>query len=162
MNAGRGIRYPGHRCKAVLHFAGSGLLLDLRHALRLELFGTGLIAALGTWKLSGLFTRSVPARTFACLVFVANGRFALQAATGHLWHLQYCYLPWVFWAFERLASSRRFELVPLSMGGGAFALLVYSGGIYPLPHAAFLLGVYASLRAAFDMSALYRIVETAV
>jgi hypothetical protein len=133
-------------------FLPAYLVLDLRHALRVELVGTGLIAALGTWKLAGLFTRSVPARTFACLVFVANGRFALQAATGHLWHLQYCYVPWAFWGFERLLGSRRFELLPLAVGGGAFALLVYSGGIYPLPHAAFLLGVYAALRAAFDKS----------
>ena len=133
-------------------FLPAYLLFDLRYALRIELLGTGLVAALGTWKLAGLFTRSVPARTFACLVFVANGRFALQAATGHLWHLQYCYLPWVFWGFERLLAGRRFELLPLSIGGGALALLVYSGGIYPLPHAAFLLGAYAALRAAFDKS----------
>jgi hypothetical protein len=133
-------------------FLPAYLLLELRHALRIELVGTGLIAALGTWQLAGLFTRSVVARTFACLVFVANGRFALQAATGHLWHLQYCYVPWVFWGLERLLGSRRLEPTPLVIGGGALSLLVYSGGIYPLPQAALLLGVYAALRAALDKS----------
>ncbi len=126
------------------------LLLELRHALRAELLGTLLLAAWGTWLFAGEFTRSAAARTFACLVFVANGRFALQAATGHLWHLQYCYLPWAFWAFERLLSGKRLALAPLSIGAGALASMVYSGGIYPLPHAALLLGVYALLRAALE------------
>ena len=126
------------------------LLLELRHALRVELVGTLLISAFGTWLFAGEFTRSVAARTFACLVFVANGRFALQAATGHLWHLQYCYLPWVFWAFERLLIEKRFAPRPLTVGAVAFAMMVYSGGIYPLPHAALLLGVYALGRAALD------------
>jgi hypothetical protein len=126
------------------------LLLELRHALRVELVGTLLISAFGTWLLAGEFSRSVAARSFACLVFVANGRFALQAATGHLWHLQYCYLPWVFWAFERLLIERRLAPRPLLAGAVAFAMMVYAGGIYPLPHAALLLGVYALGRAALD------------
>src|SRR4051812_12155085 len=126
------------------------LLLELRHALRAELVGTLLISALGTWLFAGEFTRSVAARTFACLVFVANGRFALQAATGHLWHLQYCYVPWVFWAFERSLAERRPALGPLCVGGVAFASMVYAGGIYPLPHTALLLVVYALARAALE------------
>src|SRR6188768_124526 len=128
------------------------LLLELRHALRVELAGTVLISALGTWLLAGQFTRSAAARAFACLVFVANGRFALQATTGHLWHLQYCYLPWVFWAFERLLAEKRLATAPLLLGGAAFASMVYAGGIYPLPHAALLLGVYALARAALEKS----------
>src|SRR5687768_12955353 len=119
------------------------LLLELRHALRVELAGTALLAAAGTWLLAGEFTRSVAARTFACLVFAVSGRFALQAATGHLWHLQYCYLPWVLWAFERLLRDNPPRLRYLLVGAAAFALLVYSGGIYPLPHAALLMVVYA-------------------
>lgn len=128
------------------------LLLELRHALRIELLGTVLLSALGTWLLAGQFTRSAAARAFACLVFVANGRFALQATTGHLWHLQYCYLPWVFWAFERLMAEKRLAFGPVCVGGAAFASMVYAGGIYPLPHAALLLGVYACARAALEKS----------
>jgi hypothetical protein len=126
------------------------LLFELRHALRVELLGTVLLSALGTWLLAGQLTRSVSARTFACLVFVANGRFALQATTGHLWHLQYCYVPWAFWAFERLLAEKRLALAPLCLGGAAFASMVYAGGIYPLPQAALLLGVYALARAALE------------
>jgi hypothetical protein len=126
------------------------LLLELRHALRVELLGTVLLSAIGTWLLAGELTRSAAARTFACLVFVANGRFALQAATGHLWHLQYCYVPWVFWGFERLLAEKRWALTPLSVGGAALAAMVYTGGIYPLPHAALLLVVYALARAGLE------------
>ena len=130
------------------------LLLDLRHALRVELLGTVLVSAIGTWLLAGEFTRSAVARTLACLVFVVNGRFALQAATGHLWHLQYCYLPWVFWAFERVLVNKgwSFKVGSLLMGSGALAMLVYSGGIYPLPHAVVLLSVYAATRSALERS----------
>ncbi|HEY6079427.1 MAG TPA: hypothetical protein VIW29_11520 [Polyangiaceae bacterium] len=133
-------------------FLPAYLLLELRHALRVELYGTVLIASLGTWLLAGRFTRSVPARTLACLLFVTNGRFALQAATGHLWHLQYCYLPWAFWAYEGLLAGERVRLRWLVAGGGALALLVYSGGIYPLPHTALLLGAYACARVVSDRS----------
>lgn len=125
------------------------LLLELRQALRVELVGTLLISAVGTWLFAGQFTRSAAARTFACLVFVANGRYALQTATGHLWHLEYCYTPWVFWAFERIAAERKgLALAPWCMGASALALMLYGCGIYPLPHTVLLLGVYAVLRAA--------------
>ncbi len=130
-------------------FLPAYLLLELRQALRVELLGSLLISAAGTWLFAGEFTRSAAARTFACLVFVANGRFALQAATGHLWHLEYCYTPWVFWAFERmLAPERGVAWRPLCVGAGAFAAMVYACGIYPLPQTALLLGVYALGRAA--------------
>ncbi|HYP91456.1 MAG TPA: hypothetical protein VEQ59_24985, partial [Polyangiaceae bacterium] len=128
------------------------LLLELRHALRLELVLSLLISAAGCWCLAAQLTRSAAARSFACLIFVANGRWALQAATGHLWHLEYCYLPWVFWAFERLLASRRLGLGPLVTGASALALMLYAGGIYPLPHAVLLLGVYAMSRAALERS----------
>jgi hypothetical protein len=128
------------------------LLLELRHALRVELVGALLLSALGSWWLAGEFTRSAALRAFACLVFVANGRWALQAATGHLWHLEYCYLPWAFWAFERLLARERLALGPLGVGASALALMVYAGGIYPLPHTCLLLGIYAAARAAFARS----------
>ena len=126
------------------------LLLELRLALRLELLGTLLISAAGCWCLAGQFTRSAALRAFASLLFVANGRWALQAATGHLWHLEYCYVPWVFWAFERSLSSTRLAPAPVLGGAVALASMVYSGGIYPLPQTALLLGFYAALRAAIE------------
>src|SRR5262249_23537166 len=64
------------------------LLADERIALRVEVVGTALFSLWGTWLLAGRFARSAAARAFACVVFVVNGRWALQAASGHLMH---CY-----------------------------------------------------------------------
>ncbi|RYZ01360.1 MAG: hypothetical protein EOO73_35805 [Myxococcales bacterium] len=134
-------------------FLPAYLLLELRQALRVELVGSLLLSAAGTWLFAGELTRSAAARTFACLLFVANGRFALQAATGHLWHLEYCYTPWVFFAFERMLAQRRVATGPLLLGSSAFAAMVYACGIYPLPHTAVLLAVYASTRAVLERRA---------
>src|SRR5262245_52223452 len=69
------------------------LLLELRYALRIEIIGTTLLSAIGTWLLAGMFTKSPAARAFACLLFVVNGRWAMQTTTGHAWHLYYAWMP---------------------------------------------------------------------
>jgi hypothetical protein len=126
------------------------LLFELRQALRLELVGSLLLCAAGTWLFAGELCKNAAARAFACLVFVANGRFALQAATGHLWHLEYCYTPWVFWAFERLVVSRRPALGPACVGAAALSAMIYACGIYPVPQTWLLLAVYAGARAVTE------------
>jgi hypothetical protein len=134
-------------------------LLDLRHALRVEVVGTLLLSATGTWLWAGTFTKSPAARGFACLVFVANGRWALQAATGHTWHLYYAFMPWVFYAYERATvhgvGHGALRMLPpghILLGGVALALMVYHGAIYPLPHTVLLLALYASARALAERS----------
>ncbi len=127
------------------------LLLKLGPALRVELVGMALISAIGTWLLAGRFTRSAGVRAFVCAVFVVNGRWALQAATGHTWHLYYAWTPWLLYFFdvacsaEAEASGRRGRNVVLA--GAAMAMMVYGGGIYPLPHTAVLLSLYAVVLA---------------
>jgi hypothetical protein len=136
-------------------FLPAYLLLELRHALRVEVVGTALLSAVGTWLWAGTFTKSPAARAFACLVFVVNGRWALQAATGHTWHLYYALTPWTFYFFER-ATARKLgpiELRDLVLGGASVALMVYWGAIYPLPQTVLLLGLYAFARAVIGKSA---------
>jgi hypothetical protein len=133
-------------------------LLDLRYALRAEIVGTLLLSALGSWLWAATFTTRPVARGFACLVFVANGRWALQAATGHTWHLYYGLMPWVFYAYERATKSgangavRGLPPGEILLGGIALALMVYHGAIYPLPHTALLLAIYAITRALGERS----------
>ena len=79
--------------------------LDFRHALRVELVSTVIVGLLGVWFWAGRFTRSAALRGLLAVVFCLNGRWAMQAATGHAWHLYYAYTPWVFWAFERACSA---------------------------------------------------------
>jgi hypothetical protein len=128
---------------------------DLRYALRVEVVGTALLAAVGTWLWASVFTRSAAARAFACLVFVVNGRWALQTATGHAWHFYYAWVPWTFWFYERALSSQgRRRLCDILLGGATIALMIYEGAIYPFPHTVVLLGAYALARAVSARSVL--------
>jgi hypothetical protein len=80
-------------------------------------------------------------------LYVLNGRWALQAAAGHTWHLQYGLLPWALWFYERSLEPGRLKN---AIGTGVMlACMVLWGGIYPLPHAALILGCYALLLAVF-------------
>ncbi len=125
--------------------------LDIRMAIRLEVLGMALLGAWGSYLAAGTLTESRGARAFVAVLFATNGRFGLQAASGHGWHLAYAILPWVFWCFERARTK------PTSLGhfaglASSFALLVYAGGIYPLPHALLLIGVWALGVAAIERS----------
>jgi hypothetical protein len=126
------------------------LFLSLGVAMRIEIVGMALLSAIGTWFLAGRFTRSSGARALACAVFVVNGRWALQAATGHTWHLAYAWVPWVFYGFDiacRLDPDPRRKTLGVVLAGVAMAMMVYTGGIYPLPQTALLLTVYAGVLA---------------
>lgn len=126
------------------------LFAPLPVALRVEIFGTTLLAAAGTMLLVGRYTSSWALRALVAVIFALNGRWALQATSGHAWHLQYAYLPWVLWLADRAIAGR---LRDAYLAGAVLALLVYVGGIYPLPHAALALVVLCTLQAALRRSA---------
>jgi hypothetical protein len=118
------------------------LFADLRVALRAEVLGMAILGALGAWLVAGRFTRSAGARALVVALYAVNGRWALQAAAGHTWHLAYALLPWCLLLFERAreppARASRIALLAAS-----FAALVYAGGIYPLPHTVLFVGLWA-------------------
>jgi len=124
------------------------LLADIRAAFRLEVLGQGLLALAGAYCFAGTLCRSVALQTLLAALYVLNGRWALQAAVGHTWHLQYAFMPWAFYCFERSLEPGRRRMA--AGVGVALALTCYEGGIYPLPHTALLLGAYACLRGAFE------------
>ncbi|MET0792693.1 MAG: hypothetical protein ABW061_14325, partial [Polyangiaceae bacterium] len=74
-----------------------------------------------------------------------NGRWALQAAAGHTWHLQYGLLPWALLFYERALEPGRLKQAVAA--GIVLSCMVLWGGIYPLPHSALILGGYAVLLA---------------
>lgn len=131
------------------------LLFDLRTALRLEVVLCAAFAVAGTWCFVGRFTRSTAARVFACIVFALNGRWALQAAMGHTWHLYFAWLPWTLYFLERAPGwsgaaqgKKRYACI----AGAFIALMIYNGAHYPLIHTLVVMGLYALARAVLDRS----------
>ncbi|HEV8551349.1 MAG TPA: hypothetical protein VGQ57_20010, partial [Polyangiaceae bacterium] len=142
--------YPEGAPNLVSPYLPLYLWADVRTAIRLEVLGQGLLGLIGTYLFAGCFTRSVALKSALAALFVLNGRWALQAAVGHTWHLQYALMPWAFYCFERSLAPGRGRF---AVGAGlAMALCAYWGGVYPLPHTGLLLGVVALARAAFERS----------
>lgn len=120
------------------------LVLSIPVALRVEVIGSCLLGALGAFTVGAQFTRSPAARALVVALWAVDSRWSLQAAAGHPWHLLYAWMPWCLYFFERsrqqgAALRHGFALA------ACFALLVYGGGIYPLPHVVLALGVYATI-----------------
>jgi hypothetical protein len=131
------------------------LLAPLPTAIRIEIIASACFSALGCWLLASRFTRSVPLRALLAIAIAVNSRWGLQIAAGHTWHLLYGLIPWVLYLFDRAiepdAPVKRAR-VDLVLAGTLLALMVYADAIYPVPHAAFLLAVYAGLVARSSRS----------
>lgn len=126
------------------------LWTDVRTAIRWEVVGGALTALAGAFVLARRYTKSAALCALVAALYVLNGRWALQAAAGHTWHLQYGLLPWALWFYERALEPGR---VKSAIGTGVMlACMVLWGGIYPLPQSALILGSYALLLALFTRS----------
>jgi hypothetical protein len=130
--------------------------MTLPHALRVEVWGSTFVSALGAWLLAGRFSRSPALRAFVAIVYAINGRWTLQITSGHTWHLAYAWTPWVLYFYERAVgddpSQGRPPTRDLVLCGACLAIMVYSGGIYPLPQTIFTIALYACLLAAVARS----------
>jgi hypothetical protein len=127
------------------------LLLPMALALRVEVLGMAVLGAVGTYLAASRFAKNEAPRALVVALWALDGRWGLQTAAGHTWHLAYAYLPWCLYFFERARAVDRkvFDLAGLAV---AIALLVYGGGIYPLPHTVLALGLYATCLALAEKS----------
>ncbi len=123
------------------------LLLSLAAAMHVEIVVFVVAAVAGTWLLASRFTRSPALRALAAVVFVLDGRWAMQLAAGHLWHLSYALVPWALFFLDRATFAdpsagppRRGDVV---WAGACLSGMVYTGAVYAWPQTALLLGVYA-------------------
>jgi hypothetical protein len=132
-------------------FLPAYLWLPLSVAIRVEVLGMAAIGAAGAYLVASRFTESHAARALVAALWAVNGRWALQAAAGHTWHLAYAWTPLCLYFFERARGPRR-RVADLAAAGACFAMLVYAGGIYPLPHTALGLGIYALVLATLERS----------
>jgi hypothetical protein len=131
------------------------LLFPIQIAVRLETLGSTVTALVGAYLLTSRFTCSSALRALVAVLFALNGRWALQMTAGHTWHMRYALLPWVFWVFDMAVERRKLGWAVYA--GMIMALMIYMGGIYPAPHTALTLGVYALV-----VSVLYRSLEPLV
>jgi len=122
------------------------LMLPVQVAERFEVLGATLTGLVSTYLLAGRVTRSAALRALVAVAYAVNGRWALQVAVGHSWHMQYAWLPLALFFFDLSLDpgKQRYALAT----GGVLAVLVYMGAIYPLPHTALLLAIYAATCAA--------------
>jgi hypothetical protein len=127
------------------------LVLPLPVATRVEIVSCALWSALGAWLLASRFTRTPAARAFVAVVFGANGRWALQLGAGHAWYLVYAWMPWVLFFFDRAVGAQASLGPPRPRDalwtGVCLAMMIYTGGVDPLPQTAILLGAYATVLA---------------
>ena len=132
------------------------LSMTLPHAMRVEIWGSALLSAVGAWLLAGRFTRSPALRALVVVAFAVDGRWALQIASGHTWHLAYAWTPWTLYFYDRAVGADPTRGVPrrrdFVLAAACIAMMVYSGGIYPLPETVFVVALYGSMLAVIMRS----------
>jgi hypothetical protein len=124
------------------------IALPILTALRVEILGSAVISLLGAYALAARYTKSVALRTLTAAVYTLNGRWALQTAAGHSWHLQYAWTPLALLFFDMACERGRSKWALAA--GAALAAMLYQGGIYPVPQTALVLLCFALSRAIFD------------
>lgn len=138
------------------------LLLPMSLALRVEVLGMAVLGAAGAYALAGRFTASHAARALVAALWAVNGRWGLQTASGHTWHLAYAWMPWCLSFYDRCREHPSAAGTPLpgaarvrdlALAGLSLAMLVYAGGIYPLPHTVLALAIYAGAVCVLERSA---------
>jgi hypothetical protein len=132
--------YAESATNLVSPFAPLYFLFSFPLALRLEAVAGTIAAVLTSYLLAGRFTRVAAMRAFVAAGFVLSSRWALQISSGHMWHLAYAWMPLALYFFDRAVRDGETRLAVAA--GATMALMIYVGGIYPLPHTALLLGVF--------------------
>lgn len=133
------------------------LLLSLPVAMRVEILGSALWGALGSWLLASRFTRSHATRALVGVLFAVSSRWTLQVAAGHAWHMVYAWMPWVLYFFDRAVGAQPLLGSPrpgaAAWSGLCLAMMVYTGGVFSLPHTVLAMAGYAMLLAITTRSA---------
>jgi hypothetical protein len=120
--------------------------LPLWAAIRAEVILLAICGVWGMWVLAGKTTRDPSLRAFACVTGMLNTRWALQAASGHAWHLYYGLFPWcMVLGYDCVFAPHARTAGVVFRTAALLAFLVYCGGIYPLPHSVLALMLYIAV-----------------
>jgi hypothetical protein len=119
------------------------LAFPVQIAERLEVILSTLCALVFTYLLAGRVTKSASLRALVAVAYGINGRWVMQASEGHTWHLQYSWLPLALFLFDVSLEPGKTRWALYA--GAVLAMIAYMGGVYPLPHAALVLTLYAAI-----------------
>ena len=119
------------------------LVLPPAFALKWDIALHFLLAVLGMVVLVREQRGPLAAALVGALVFGGSTFFSLHLAEGHTWILSAAYAPFVLAFYERGLDRRAWA----GLAGAFLALMVGEAGIYPAPHLALFLGLYAAVLA---------------
>jgi hypothetical protein len=132
------------------------LTMTLPHAMRVEVWGSAILSAVGAWLLAGRFALSPAARALVVVAFAVNGRWAFQIAAGHTWHLAYAWTPWTLYFYDRAVGADPTAGAPrvrdVVFCAACIAAMAYGGGIYPLPQTVAAVALYGAFLAVVEKS----------
>jgi len=85
--------------------------------------------------------------------FVFNTSISAHIKEGHTWILCFAYIPFVFYYFQNyiITAQKRYTLISSAF----LALMLYEGGIYPVPLTSIFLFLYASVNTVCRRGWLY-------
>jgi hypothetical protein len=95
-------------------------------------------------------------------IFVFNSFISMQITEGHTWILSFAYIPWVYYFFESYVKSKNWcYLVSSAIG---ISLMIFEGGIYPVPLLVLFLCCYALSQffCYFDRAYLLGLVDISI
>lgn len=133
-------------------------------AIKVSIFLHYLIALSGMHVVANrLFhIQSVCLSLIGASIFVFNSFIPMQITEGHTWILSFSYIPWVYYFFESYVRSKnRRHLVLTAIG---ISLMIFEGGIYPVPLLILFLSCYAffQLLCYFDRTYLIALVHVGI
>jgi hypothetical protein len=126
------------------------LVLPFLTAIRVEIVGSVATSIVGAYALASRYTKNIALRTLVAAAYSLNGRWALQTTAGHSWHLQYAWSPVALFFFDIACDRGRTKWALAA--GGVLAMMLYQGGIYPVPHTALILVFFGIFRAVSERS----------
>ncbi|OKL50213.1 glycosyltransferase [Boudabousia marimammalium] len=92
--------------------------IELPAALRVLLFISPVLAALGAWLAAGTFTRALPLRIWAALTWISLPAYWISVAQGRVSVIMFSIAaPYVIWGFMRGGLLHKSEIVTGAAGG---------------------------------------------
>ncbi len=126
-------------------FLPAYLAFPIQIAGRIEASVMLFVSLATSYLLASRFSRSFALCALVAVLYTLNSRWALQAGAGHMWHLHYGWLPLVLYWLDRSFEPQQIRKAVYA--GALLALIVYMGGIYPVPHGALAVALYAMVTA---------------